>query len=262
MMTLGGVVVAAGGIALSVRLMAKRNQERKEKERQRRIADGDKLAAARYALDAGNYEAAAVSFLAGERPRDAARAFAKAEMWERAALIYEQLGDWKLAADHYDESGDRAAQIRVLRHGGHLVEAAKVAAQDGEPELGKRSVGLQLAAAQLDALRDVFVQVSNALGYAQERGLVHRDIKPDNIFITGRGEVKLLDFGLARAFDDGFGEQSVLAGTPFYMAHEQIGNDALAEVVFQAMAKKPEARYQTCAELRDAIVAALPGGRG
>ena len=69
---------------------------------------------------------------------------------------------------------------------------------------------------------NIIDQVSAALDHAHGRGMLHRDIKPDNILVSNDGQAKLLDFGLARAFDDGFGEQSVLAGTPFYMAPEQI----------------------------------------
>ncbi len=75
-------------------------------------------------------------------------------------------------------------------------------------------------------LVSVLEQLANALDYAHKQGLVHRDIKPDNILIATDGTLKLLDFGLARVLDDGFGEQSVLAGTPFYMAPEQLdGSD-------------------------------------
>ncbi len=75
-------------------------------------------------------------------------------------------------------------------------------------------------------LMSVIEQICAALDHAHGHGMLHRDIKPDNILIAVDGTAKLLDFGLARAFDDGFGEQSVLAGTPYYMAPEQIdGSD-------------------------------------
>ena len=76
-------------------------------------------------------------------------------------------------------------------------------------------------------LMSVVEQLCDALDHAHGQGLIHRDIKPDNVLVARDGVVKLLDFGLARAFDDGFGEQSVLAGTPFYMAPEQISGDTV-----------------------------------
>ncbi|MCO4760069.1 MAG: protein kinase [Myxococcales bacterium] len=76
-------------------------------------------------------------------------------------------------------------------------------------------------------LMSVIEQISAALDHAHSRGMLHRDIKPDNILIAVDGTAKLLDFGLARAFDDGFGEQSVLAGTPYYMAPEQIDGSSV-----------------------------------
>jgi serine/threonine protein kinase/TolA-binding protein len=65
---------------------------------------------------------------------------------------------------------------------------------DGEP-LDRRVGGRAL---ELQPLLDIGVQVTEALDAAHSEGILHRDIKPPNIFITRRGQVKVLDFGLAK----------------------------------------------------------------
>jgi serine/threonine protein kinase len=68
-------------------------------------------------------------------------------------------------------------------------------------------------------------QIVEVLGLAHDAGIVHRDIKPGNVFLTGTGHVKLLDFGLAR-IRDGLTSgvptlEGVVMGTAAYMAPEQ-----------------------------------------
>lgn len=64
--------------------------------------------------------------------------------------------------------------------------------------------------------------VCRALEYAHGRGVIHRDLKPSNIMLTAAGEVKVMDFGLARAATDAVGANAatVIWGTPAYMSPE------------------------------------------
>ncbi|WP_238430731.1 serine/threonine-protein kinase, partial [Frankia nepalensis] len=64
--------------------------------------------------------------------------------------------------------------------------------------------------------------VASALGYAHERGVLHRDIKPDNVMFDAADAVKVTDFGIAKIFQGSGTTATTQLGTPMYMAPEQI----------------------------------------
>jgi eukaryotic-like serine/threonine-protein kinase len=101
-----------------------------------------------------------------------------------------------------------------------------------------------------DALR-ITRAVADALGYAQQQGIIHRDVKPENILLQGERCV-LADFGVARALDaagERLTETGFALGTPAYMSPEQAAADrhldprsdiyALGCVVYEMLAGEP-----------------------
>ena len=78
-----------------------------------------------------------------------------------------------------------------------------------------------------EEIKTIFSQMLEAVGYVHEQNLVHRDIKPSNFMITPKGQIKLLDFGIAKNTDANSADYTQTGtsqnmGTPMYMSPEQI----------------------------------------
>jgi len=152
-------------------------------------------------------------------------------------------------------------------------------ADDGQPYLALEYVcGERLDtyctrnALDVPARLRLFLQVARAVAYAHAQLVVHRDLKPSNILVTEAGEVRLLDFGIAKLLEDAAGapetELTRLGGralTPEYAAPEQILGQtigtaadiyALGVVLFELLtgARPYKLRRDSRAALEDAIV--------
>src|SRR5262245_4663127 len=100
----------------------------------------------------------------------------------------------------------------------------------------------------VDAALRIAVEAARGLAYAHQHGVVHRDVKPENILLTRDGSTLVADFGIARALggDDGLTQTGMAVGTPAYMSPEQAAGDksidgrtdqySLASVLYELLA--------------------------
>ena len=115
-------------------------------------------------------------------------------------------------------------------------------------------------------------QLCRALEVAHEQGIVHRDIKPQNVIVDGAGFLKVMDFGIARLAQTGSGDAGLTAvgtavGTPDYMAPEQMMGEAvdartdlyaLGVVLFECLTGNPPFEAPTVPALMMSVLHDAP----
>jgi eukaryotic-like serine/threonine-protein kinase len=77
---------------------------------------------------------------------------------------------------------------------------------------------------------ELVIPVADGLAFAHERGLVHRDVKPQNVLLSSEGEIKVTDFGIARSLDveHGVTQTGTVLGTSEYLAPEQASGEPVS----------------------------------
>jgi serine/threonine-protein kinase len=111
-----------------------------------------------------------------------------------------------------------------------------------------------------DEARALAAQVASGLAHAHEAGLVHRDIKPQNLILRRDGTVKIADFGIARAAETTITQTGTVLGTAAYLAPEQaMGEEvtaaadvySLGAVLYELLTGRPPFEFESLADLAD-----------
>ncbi len=114
---------------------------------------------------------------------------------------------------------------------------------------------------------EVAFKCARALAYAHRQGVIHRDIKPGNILLTESGDVRLVDFGVARTAIGGLDKVRGLIGSPSYMAPEQLGKHiatretdlyALGVVLYELLTGKRPFYGDSLERLKQQVMYASP----
>jgi serine/threonine-protein kinase len=131
---------------------------------------------------------------------------------------------------------------------------------------------------ELNLVLDIAIQIASALAAAHERGIVHRDIKPDNVIVRADGLVKVLDFGIAKLCEgpsptgkpqSGISTSQLgkVVGTLCYMSPEQARGSAvdgrsdlfsLGVVIYEMLSGEPAFQGQTASDVIAEILKSEP----
>ncbi len=152
-------------------------------------------------------------------------------------VVYEARDRWldravALKVVDAQEAAGEAKTLAQLEHPGLVPVYDAGTLPDGRPFYAMRLVrGRRLDEylrdeAAVPARLRIFEKVCEAVAFAHDRGIIHCDLKPQNIMVGGYGEVFVLDWGVARRT----GVDGAAFGTPRYMAPEREGLDGRADV--------------------------------
>jgi phosphatidylglycerophosphate synthase len=180
-------------------------------------------------------------------------------------------------------AADREARAAAALNHPNICTIHEIGEHDGRPfiamellEGGTLKQELGIRSRELGEVIEIASQVAEALEAAHAKGIIHRDIKPGNIFITTRGAVKVLDFGIAVMADSPDSRGGAAIGTRAYMSPEQLqgravdartdvfslgvviqqmagGTTAFNRILERCLAPDPGARFGSAGELRAAL---------
>jgi len=139
-----------------------------------------------------------------------------------------------LMGDFEADPEARARFYREARAAARLVHPNIITVYDAGEDQGRCFIAMQLLegaplpmylkrpeADSLERKLDLMIQVCEGLAAAHAEGIVHRDVKPNNLFVQSDGVLKILDFGVARVTDSSMTALGTMLGTPDYMSPEQ-----------------------------------------
>jgi serine/threonine-protein kinase len=143
------------------------------------------------------------------------------------------------------EKADEALEKRFRREAESAARLAHpniITIYDFDQERGRMYMAMELlegrdlkavlSGGSLRTLEDkvaVVEQIASGLAFAHQNGVVHRDLKPANIHLRADGQVKIMDFGLARVSGSDMTRTGIIMGTPHYMAPEQVRGERADE---------------------------------
>ncbi|MGD8376177.1 MAG: protein kinase [Acidobacteriota bacterium] len=154
-------------------------------------------------------------------------------------IALKTLPAWTTADERIRARFEREAQVVAALNHPNIVTIHSVEEEDGilfltmELVEGEALTGQIRAPLATDRILSLAIPIADAVGAAHEQGILHRDLKPDNVMVTPSGTVKVLDFGLAKLREeaiehpagegnsDSLTREGAVVGTAAYMSPEQ-----------------------------------------